>query len=200
MSKLILGCDFDIIFDTLQTYAHSRMTMKPSYIIALVLLGIFGCNRPTADEYFTLAENARNTGNMNIALENYKQIVDHYPGNARAEEAQFNVASITQNTLHKYTDAIAEYRKFGLMFPHSPKAPAALFLQGYIFNNDLNEIDSAGAAYKQFLALYPDHEMAASARFELDNLGKSPEQLLQDHMSADTTPAGEGKPGHGNAP
>jgi TolA-binding protein len=157
--------------------------MKPLCFAPLVLIGLFGCHRPSAEEYFALAENARNTGNMNIALENYRKIVELYPESSRAEEAQFDVASITQNTLRRYGDAIAEYRTFAQMFPHSSKAPAALFLQGYIFNNDLNEIDSAATAYKRFLAMYPDHEMAASARFELDNLGKSPEELLREHAS-----------------
>src|SRR4030065_318958 len=38
--------------------------------------------------------------------------------------------------------------------------------------------ESAARASRMFLAAYPRHPMAQSAQFELDNLGKAPEDLL----------------------
>ena len=53
-----------------------------------------------------------------------------------------------------------------------------MFMVGYIFNNDLNMVDSARAAYTRFLERFPEAELATSAQYELDNLGKKPEDLL----------------------
>ena len=70
--------------------------------------------------------------------------------------------------------------------------PAALFLIGFVYNNHLHNLDSARIAYEQFLTQYPSHEMASSAKFELDNLGKSPEELFRTQLAEgekDTTAA-----------
>jgi hypothetical protein len=67
-----------------------------------------------------------------------------------------------------------------------------MFLIGYLYNNELHHLDSAAAAYRRFLEKYPNHEMALSAQFELDNLGKSPEELLPQQVATETskTPPG----------
>jgi len=180
MEELIVARDFNILVDNNECLrSHGLTPMNNILTIALMtMIGLAGCGRPSADEYFTLAENARNAGDMNIALDNYRQVVQHYPQSDKAEESQFVIASILQNNLRQYPEAVAEYRRFEHLFPHSSKAPAAVFLEGYIFNNELKNNDSAAAAYKRFLAAYPEHEMAASAQFELEHLGKSPEELL----------------------
>ena len=53
-----------------------------------------------------------------------------------------------------------------------------MFLTAYIYHNELNDLGNAKTAYEAFLAKFPDHEMAQSAKFELQNLGKKPEELL----------------------
>jgi hypothetical protein len=59
-----------------------------------------------------------------------------------------------------------------------------LFLSGFIYNNDLRQLDSAKIVYETFLKKYPDHELAASARFELETLGKDPSQTLNPQTAA----------------
>jgi predicted TPR repeat methyltransferase len=49
---------------------------------------------------------------------------------------------------------------------------------GYLYNNQLGMTDSAEAAYRKFLSLYPQNELATSAQFELETLGKDPQELL----------------------
>ena len=48
-------------------------------------------------------------------------------------------------------------------------------------------IDSARRVYQIFLEKYPSHELATSARFELETLGKDPSSLLR----IDTVAAGD---------
>jgi hypothetical protein len=49
---------------------------------------------------------------------------------------------------------------------------------GYLYNNSLLKPDSAAIAYKHFLELYPQNELATSAQFELQSIGKKPEEMI----------------------
>ena len=69
-----------------------------------------------------------------------------------------------------------------------------MFLVGYLYNNELHNTDSAAAAYRRFLERFPQHEMATSAQYELQTLGKSPEELLpQDRETESPPPAAAGR-------
>jgi TolA-binding protein len=78
--------------------------------------------------------------------------------------------------------AVNAYRVFYAQFPNSKEAPTALFLMGFIYNNELHNIDSARAAYKTFLEKYPGHDLAASAKFEMETLGKDPTTMLHEEI------------------
>ena len=56
-------------------------------------------------------------------------------------------------------------------------------MAGFISANELNNFDEATSIYKQFLKEYPDNELAASAQAELDNMGLSPEEILQKKLA-----------------
>ena len=69
-----------------------------------------------------------------------------------------------------------------------------MFLIGYVYHNELRMLDSAKVAYERFLSEYPNHEMAISAQFELNTLGKPPEELVPKDEAPDATVAqGKGK-------
>lgn len=78
-----------------------------------------------------------------------------------------------------YTKAADTFREVFDKYPNSEKAPTALFLSGFILANNLMNFESATSTYNLFLEKYPKHELAASARVELDNMGLSPDQILQ---------------------
>ncbi len=63
-------------------------------------------------------------------------------------------------------------------YPESEKAPNVLFIKGFILEQDYNRDEEARAVYEQFLAKYPSHQMAESAQFLLNNLGKTDEEIL----------------------
>jgi hypothetical protein len=65
---------------------------------------------------------------------------------------------------------------------------------GYIYNNILNMVDSARVAYTRFLEQFPDAELATSAQYELNTLGKKPEELLPSEPGTDIQ--GAEKKGH----
>ena len=65
-------------------------------------------------------------------------------------------------------------------YPESKFAGKGLFMAGYISANQLNNIDKAKSLYEKYLARYAqsDSTLTAMVRFELENLGKSAEQIL----------------------
>lgn len=83
-------------------------------------------------------------------------------------------------TIEAPQKAIELYSKVTEKMPQHPKAATAFFMIGFVYANDLEELDKARAAYELFLEKFPNDEMAESARAELKNLGKSPEEILKE--------------------
>jgi len=81
--------------------------------------------------------------------------------------------------IEKPEKAIELYAQVLANAPQHPKAATAQFMKGFIYANDLNQLDKAKAAYEVFLQKYPNDELAESAKMELENLGKSPEELIK---------------------
>jgi TolA-binding protein len=158
--------------------------MKISRLLPVVLLILIaGCNRHSAEEYFTKAEEANKAKRFPEALENYANVVNDFPKSELAERSQFIIATVRQNELQQYDKAIEEYKRYVGSYPNGKQAALAMFMIGYMYNNEFHNLDSARAAYQRFLATFPDNEMAMSAKFELDNLGKSPEELLREKVA-----------------
>ncbi len=152
-----------------------------------------GCSKPTAEEYFARAqaqaqtaaamadtlrspEAAREAFQPALAL--FESVIREYPRHQLAEAALFEIANIRNSNLHMPQEAIDGYRLYCREYPGGKQTPLAMFLIGYLYNNELHNTDSAAAAYRRFLEKYPDSEMATSARFELNTLGRSPEESL----------------------
>ncbi len=128
------------------------------------------------------------------AIDAYEKVADEYPGTEHAEYALSRLAAIRNNDTREPELAIAAYRRYLAAFPDGPQAPTAMFLIGYLYNNDLHNTDSAAAAYRRYLEKYPQHEMASSAQYELQNLGKSPEELLPQDQEPPSPPAAAVRP------
>ncbi len=187
------------------------MIFRGVLLIVVAVIMLAGCSRPTADEYYTRADAALRQAHaaadtmadrhqaaklFEPAIEAFQKVVEEYPGTPRAEEAQFTLASIRNNETQEPELAIKEYKKYLQDFPAGKQAPLALFLVGYLYNNELHQLDSAASTYRQFLEKYPDNEMATSAQQELQSLGKTPEQLLQERQAMEDRAAAPsaGKP------
>jgi outer membrane protein assembly factor BamD (BamD/ComL family) len=76
------------------------------------------------------------------------------------------------------------YGKFIHQFPNHRNAPYALFLQGLIYENQAGDPMKARPYYEAFLKAYPDHPIAGDVSFSLENLGKTPEEII---MGFDST-------------
>jgi outer membrane protein assembly factor BamD (BamD/ComL family) len=179
--------------------------------VATFVIALSGCSKPNADEMLAKAkesyEHARATADtmgrqadnaklFGEPMELFSELGAEYPGTPQGGEALFMLATIRNNHTREYLKAIEAYRQYVDTYPQGERSPMALFLMGYLYNNELLEFDSAAAVYRRFLERFPNHELALSAQFELQTLGKPPAELLPPEpavaaSSAKERPAGK---------
>ena len=181
--------------------------MRTTVVAAFVIAFLFhGCGKPAPEEYLAKGKEAEERAQRIVdtlstppdlpglfapAIEAYSDLAANYPNSPLASDAVFRLATIYHNDTREFEKAIDAYRRYTAMNPGGEKVPLAMFLTGYLYNNELRNLDSAGAAYRRFLEKFPHHEMAMAAQFELNNLGKTPEEMLQKDVASQepATPA-----------
>jgi len=114
-----------------------------------------------------------------MMLTAYNDYVKAFPGDSLAAQYLFKGAEILVST-GKYEEAINFYKKVYIQYHTNSKAPHSLFLWGFTAENNLKDLETARAKYTEFLQKYPKHELASSAQFSLDHLGKSPEEIVKE--------------------
>lgn len=148
------------------------------FILLVCSVLVTGCGRQSAEEMLAKARATHMAGNPAQAIEEFSAVIKEHPGTPEAETAAFQIATIYNNDTRQYGKAIDAYKQYIASHPAGQHTAMATFLVGYLYHNELHNLDSAAAVFKEFLEKYPEDEMAPSARFELENLGKSPEELI----------------------
>ena len=143
--------------------------------IILFLIGVYfascggGSNR-TAAELWDDAHKYRAENKLKESITCYKSILDKYPSNNFAAEAQFQIADIYLNDVKDFDFAIKIFQKVVDLYPEHEVSKKSLFMIAYIFNNYLNAYSDAIITYKLFRDKYPNDELIPSVEFELDGL------------------------------
>jgi TolA-binding protein len=162
-----------------------------SIIALLTLFLIVGCSTKKSDkELFDEAQKNLKDDKIPEAVMAFEEIINDHSDSELAPEALSQLASLYQNKAVKSLSerenlekAIALFKKLHDDYPKSEYAPSGLFMAGFINANELQNYPEAEKLYKQFLQEYPDNELASSAQAELDNLGLSPEEILQKKLA-----------------
>ena len=108
----------------------------------------------------------------------YVDYANSYPDDSLAVEYLFKGAEFCLN-LGEGQRAITLYNRVIQEYPDFRKVPECLFLKGYVYENYLGDLDNAKAIYLEFIEKYPDNEFADDAEISIQNLGKSPEELIK---------------------
>ena len=119
----------------------------------------------------------------------YESYMKHFPEDSLTLKFTFKAANLAMNN-NEGAHAIELFDKFIEKYPDNPKARVAMFFKAYIYENQVKNLDKAKEIYLQFIEKYPDGEFAADARIALQNLGKSPEQMVKEfeaRQKADST-------------
>jgi outer membrane protein assembly factor BamD len=110
--------------------------------VALLLLG--GCatteKRLSAKEYYNQANDAFTRENFSMAVDYYHELLDQYPLNPYAEEAQLKVA-YSYYLDKKYVEAIAAFGDFERAYPTSSHLPFVQYYRGMCYLEQMRSID-----------------------------------------------------------
>ena len=159
--------------------------MKHILFLLLAVLILAGCNKNSADKYMKQAKAAVEQKKITEAVKAYETLVSEFPKDSLAPEALYQLGALYQNKLVPGLDGTASTEKAISIFksvfdkyPDSKQAPGCLFMCGFLQSNELNRYSDATVTYNTFLQKYPKNEMASAAKYELDNMGLTPGQVL----------------------
>ncbi len=131
------------------------------------------CGAPpklTADQYYTEGKNAFGDKNYEVAINRYKDLLDQFPFDPHAEEAELTIAE-SHYKKHQFAEAIAAFNDFQRMHPMSPELAKVYFLLGKSYEKQMTTIDrdqtaadNAQGWYRVVVDRYPDSDYAPRAR------------------------------------
>lgn len=116
---------------------------------------------------------------MESLKEKYKSFVNEYPDD-KASPMFLLKASQHAIALNQANEAIALLAEVTQKYSKTTFAEEAMFLQALTYENNLNDLAKAKEAYELFLKTYPKAELAGVALLAIQNLGKSPEQIIEE--------------------
>lgn len=157
--------------------------MKLSRILPLLLLLVVAsCSKNGNTELLDQANRAYAAKNTADATKLYEQFLAESPDSPHAPKALYNLGSIYQMDAKTGAKALEMYDRIVTAFPKDSLAPKSLFVCGFLSANVLNDTAKARTYYDTYLAQYAatDSNITNSVRLELRNLGKTPEQVLEE--------------------
>src|SRR5262245_8065212 len=100
------------------------------------------CSAPpklTADQYYTEGKTAFTDENYEVAIRSYKDLLDQYPFDPHAEEAELTIAE-SHYKKKQYAEAIAAFNDFQRMHPMSPELAKVYYLLGKSYEKQMTTV------------------------------------------------------------
>ena len=138
--------------------------------IGLHFISCGGGSNKNAAELWDDGQKYRTEDKLRESITSFKSILEKYPSDNFAAEAQFQIADIYLNDVKDFEFAVEEFQKVVAQYPNHEVSKKSLFMIAYIYNNYLNAYSDAIIAYNLFRERYPDDELIPSVKFELDGL------------------------------
>src|SRR5688572_16926778 len=170
---------------------HKRNPEFPIYLMILIF-AVAACSSPQhklSSKIESLEKEMHNDSSMapdekkaKDAIELYIKYADKFPDDTTSASYLFKAGDLSSK-INETQKAIELFGKVIHKYPNHRNAPYALFLQGFIYENQVGDPLRAKPYYEAFLKTYPDHPIAGDVSFSLENLGKSPEELIREFES-----------------
>lgn len=164
--------------------------IKKIVAFTVVLVFLAACSQNSDESLYQEAKSKIADGNYVGAINDYKKIVSDFPKSNYAASTKFELGKLYQGHVlpkipreESMKEAIKYYTQVNTEYPDSVEAINSLFMIAFLEANEIGNLDKARETYEEFIKRYPDHELAVSARAELNNLGKTPEEILQEKFS-----------------
>jgi TolA-binding protein len=108
----------------------------------------------------------------------YEAYALDYAQDSLTPELLFKAAEL-YSALRQSYKALETYKQIYADYPQFEKRPICLFMQAYITDDELNDDNQAKILYEKFIAEFPNHVLAKDAKFSIENLGLTDEELLR---------------------
>jgi len=162
-------------------------TLKVLFVLAVIgVISACGPSKDKKNNNITILEETFSDQSKGLDKVKAQELKDAYleyanlfPDDSLSPEYLFKAADITMNIIDS-RQAINIYNRILADYPDFRKAPQCIFLKAFIFENNLNDLVNAKKYYLEFLEKYPEDDFADDAQISLDNLGKSPEELIRE--------------------
>jgi outer membrane protein assembly factor BamD len=155
------------------TSAHRLLLGGLACLLAATACGSSKPPVRPADDLYSEAREYHDKEYHDAAIEDYKQLLDNYPLDPRAEEIELMIAQ-SHYANESYPEAIAAFTDFQRMHPTSPRLPEVEYSIGQAYSDQMTTIDrdltaatNAAQRYESVLARYPRSEYAEKAREKL---------------------------------
>lgn len=146
-------------------------------VAASVLLTVNGCTSKkhrTADEYFKVANEELESGSLQQAVENFRDLLDQHPFSEYSEEAELKIGQAYYLD-SSCPEAIAAFTDFQRRHPTSPFLPFVGYLIGECYERQMKTADrdqsasqNAHAYFATLTQQYPESPFADAAREEIE--------------------------------
>lgn len=166
-------------------------------ILSLILIAGSMSQETKESAEFKLAVNLYQDGLTDLALDQFKNFVNSYPGSNQSIEARFYIG-LSLSKLKRYEDARVAFQNFALSYTDHNKAAEAWFKVGesYVALENYRE---AALAFERVRVFHPRSPLASealllSAKYfrkvsDVVNARKNLRLILQDYSSSDFVPA-----------
>lgn len=126
-----------------------------------------------------------NSGKGVLLMQAYVSYSTRFNNRKNADEYLFKAGEIAMG--EKLTvEAIRNLTRLYDEYPRYEKRANGLFLLGFVQENYAMNLDEAKRIYELFLVEFPNHEMADDAKASIENLGKSPEEIIREFERKDS--------------
>ncbi len=164
--------------------------IKSLILVVSTMALLIGCSGQDASDLMNQAADLQQEGKTSEALAQYERVAKEFADSPEAPEAMFRGALIYVNEQKDPVKAATAYELVAEKYPDTEWGQKGLFAAAYTYANEIMNLERAREAYEKYLKRYPDGSMASTAQFELENLGKSPEELLESLQSSPITDDG----------
>lgn len=119
--------------------------------------------------------------------QDYLDFADKYPDDTLSPKFLHKSAELSL-AIDMSREAVSTLDTLIARYPDYKYLPDAMFFKGFILENHIKDLAAARKAYEDFLVRFPKHELAPQVRTTVENLGKSPEELVKEFMARTDQP------------
>jgi len=183
----ILGLSVSIVFTSCSSSENNNANETESTYIALDKMSMDNLEAEIVKREKVLNTDESGIDSQKAAdlMEAYFIYAVNFPNRANSADRMFKAAELAMSLNHTI-QAIKYFAKVYDDYPDYEKRPYAMFLRAFVLENQARDYEQAKEVYEEFILLYPGHAMADDAKYSIQNMGKTPEQLIEEFERQDS--------------